>query len=176
MFTCVSPAKGVPRAMDGVRSGQRHTYNEDVGIAGHGGCFWPLLTLKRARGRHWSGPQATKQCPSGSFHHRGRCNWALPHPGGRGKSGTGDFWDGTTKVCQIMPRYLRVQSHFSRCHVFGLLACTVPLCPATKHPEATLQTTVWTPPRNNRNQPKARRKQQPSFTVYATSCGTVWEL
>ena len=30
-----------------------------------------------------------------------------------------------------MPWYLKVQSHFSRCHFFALLACTFPLCPTT---------------------------------------------
>ena len=50
---------------------------------------------------------------------------------GAGQLGTGDISKGKTwhnRSVPIMPRGLKVRSHFSRCH-FCCLACTFPLCP-----------------------------------------------
>ena len=94
--------------------------------------------------------------------------------------GTAKF--GTTKVCQMMPRHLKVQSHFSRCHFFGLLACTGLHCAqqqasgGLQEIRGSIQAAIRKPPRNSTNQPKARRKCPPPSAGCVCSCAAVWEL
>ena len=67
---------------------------------------------------------------------------------------------GTTEVCQIMPWYLKVRSHFSRCrfelswHAQWKQSLGSKSNPPSHHLEAV---------GNNSNQPKARRRQPPTI-------------
>ena len=96
-------------------------------------------------------------------------NWEEP------KFGMAKF--GATKVCQIMPWYFKVQSHFSSV-IFSALGIHISICPTAS---------IQNPKGNESNHPsnhlEASKKQlQPTkgsqeiTTVYACSCATVWEF
>ena len=96
-------------------------------------------------------------------------------PQEQAKSGMAEF--GTTKVCQIMPRYLKVRGHFSGCHCerSGPERFQCAQQPnSLREIRRTIQATVQKPTRNDSNQPKAHRQQRLPFTVYACSCATIW--
>ena len=68
---------------------------------------------------------------------------------------------GTTKVCQIVPRYLKVRGHFSGCHCERSgperFQC-VQQPNSLREIRRTIQATVQKPTRNDSNQPKAHRQ------------------
>ena len=59
----------------------------------------------------------------------GRDNWE--------QANLGKAKFGTIKMCSVVPWYLKVGSHFSRCHFFALSACAFLGVPNNKHPEAS---------------------------------------
>ena len=83
---------------------------------------------------------------------------------------------GTTETCQIMPRHLKVRSHFSRCHFRRSLGAHSHCAQhqASRSLQeicATIQAAIQKPQRHNCNQPKAHRK---TTTTIHGLCFFLW--